>query len=433
MIPQRYYFLLSFFFLCPLLLLLYDEGMNFWRQSLPYQCTFWGRYLGAAGFGLMTMALLLSLRLRPLEIVWGGLDKIYRSHHTLGLTGMGCVGSHTVLFFLRKGFRSHNALWKYYLPLHDHLYMNLGTIAFWLMVVLIALSLIRLVSYHPWKISHGLMDVSFLLASLHLFLVQRHAEGGWFRIYLLVLAGLGFLVLVWRRMVDPLLGRRYRYRVTQVVPLTPNTLEVLLEPLDASLDFTPGQFAFFSFRGDGLSRESHPFTPCNSGEKGHLRLLIKAVGDYTQKAYALLKPGYDAVIQGPFGRFHFSSGSQRQIWIAGGVGIAPFLSWATQMSLHPEMQRQVSLFYCFHDWTNAIPVKNMQPLSHQVPSLSIRWVCSSEKGHLTARQVWEMSGGPEVDVYLCGPRRLTKDLVPQFQQLGVSRQRIHFEEFEFKR
>ena len=34
-----------------------------------------------------------------------------------------------------------------------------------------------------------------------------------------------------------------------------------------------------------------------------------------------------AVIGGPHGRFSHWKGTDQQVWIAGGVGVAPFLSW----------------------------------------------------------------------------------------------------------
>ena len=58
-----------------------------------------------------------------------------------------------------------------------------------------------------------------------------------------------------------------------------------------------------------------------------LRVTVKALGDYTSRLPELIEPGMPAVIGGPHGRFDHRKGTDRQVWIAGGVGVAPFLSW----------------------------------------------------------------------------------------------------------
>ena len=50
-----------------------------------------------------------------------------------------------------------------------------------------------------------------------------------------------------------------------------------------------------------------------------------------------------AVIGGPHGRFNHAKGTERQVWIAGGVGVAPFLSWLR--ALDGDSPACVDLFY----------------------------------------------------------------------------------------
>ena len=50
------------------------------------------------------------------------------------------------------------------------------------------------------------------------------------------------------------------------------------------------------------------------------------------------------MIGGPHGRFGHWRGTARQIWVAGGVGIAPFMSWLRAVDPHPLPER-VDLFY----------------------------------------------------------------------------------------
>src|SRR5690606_38547725 len=93
---------------------------------------------------------------------------------------------------------------------------------------------------------------------------------------------------------------------------------------------------------DGL-REPHPFTIA-SGKDGRVHFVVRALGDYTGKLVAQTVPGMHAEIYGPYGRFERRPAA-REVWIAGGVGITPFISWLTD----PSAKRfdDVTFFYFF--------------------------------------------------------------------------------------
>ena len=61
--------------------------------------------------------------------------------------------------------------------------------------------------------------------------------------------------------------------------------------------------------------------------ESRLGLSIKAAGDYTSELHDTLKTGTPAKLAGPYGEFDYHRGGRDQIWIAGGIGVTPFLSW----------------------------------------------------------------------------------------------------------
>ena len=104
------------------------------------------------------------------------------------------------------------------------------------------------------------------------------------------------------------------------------TLSVALAPVRKPLSFTPGQFVFLALGGTG-GWERHPFSVSSAPSDPRLELTIKASGDYTRELYDQLQPGVPAKLAGPFGGFDYRQGGHDQIWIAGGIGVTPFLSW----------------------------------------------------------------------------------------------------------
>ncbi|MCB0895008.1 MAG: hypothetical protein KDB43_06465, partial [Nocardioidaceae bacterium] len=55
-----------------------------------------------------------------------------------------------------------------------------------------------------------------------------------------------------------------------------------------------------------------------------------------------------AVLSGPHGRFTHAHATGHQLWIAGGVGITPFLSWLRSLDTHPPAGR-VDVFHAVRD------------------------------------------------------------------------------------
>ena len=90
-----------------------------------------------------------------------------------------------------------------------------------------------------------------------------------------------------------------------------------------------------------------------------------------------------AVIGGPHGRFSHRRGTDRQVWIAGGVGVAPFLSWLR--ALDGDLPQRVDFFYTadgeppFADEIRAIAARHAWLHAHLIDT--------SAEGRLTTERV----------------------------------------------
>jgi predicted ferric reductase len=111
------------------------------------------------------------------------------------------------------------------------------------------------------------------------------------------------------------------------------------------------------------------------------------------------------------------------------VGVAPFLSWARNRARDDTASTAVDFYYCVHDRSDAVYLDELEALAREAAWLNVRLVCSVEDGHLHADDIANLNG---VDIFLCGPQSLTRDLRRQCRQRGVPDRRIHFEDFEFR-
>jgi predicted ferric reductase len=137
-----------------------------------------------------------------------------------------------------------------------------------------------------------------------------------------------------------------------------------------------------------------------------------------------------AVIGGPHGRFSHWKGTARQVWIAGGVGVAPFLSWLR--ALDGSLPHRVDFFYTtvgpapFADEISAIAVRH--------DSLRAHLIDSSVQGRLTSEQVLAVADGERRDlsVFMCGPQGMLRTFQRDLRQAGVPFGRIHREYFDWR-
>lgn len=390
---------------------------------------------GLVGMALLAEAFVLSSRVRWLEGVFGGLDGMYRTHHRLGVAAFGLLVLHPVAL----AFRFVPAEWgravAFVLPGHPRWAVDFGVYAGWGLGLLMVLTLTSWLSYDRWKLSHKALGLILVAGAVHMWgvedtrgrrVIMAARPGLWW--YMTGLVGMGLVGAVYKTIVHPLWPKP-RYTVSAVERRTDDVIEVTLVPQGAPIEGEPGQFVFVSVTGEGLSREAHPYTLCGPPDTDAVTVMVKALGDYTRRLYERLEPGMEATLDGPYGRFDYRDGGDRQIWIAGGVGVAPFLSWARTLDPDDAAAPDVEFYYCVHDRSDAVYRDEFEALGHQWPSMDVALVCSAEEGHLHARDLGDVT---DADIFMCGPNRLTQDLRRQLRARGVPDARIHFEDFEFR-
>jgi len=213
--------------------------------------------------------------------------------------------------------------------------------------------------------------------------------------------------------------------------LAQDVVEVDLQNIKRPLVFAPGQFIFVSFKDPGISDEIHPFSISSAPTEQELMITIKAEGDYT-KHLLKLKEGTKAYAEGPFGAFRYDlCPNNDQIWIAGGIGITPFLAMAKTLQQHPTIH--VDLYYTMHDESEEVYVEDLQILSKQTTNLAVAPFYSTKHGRLKAEIIAQASGDlTRKDIFLCGPPIMMRSLTSQFLTLGVPKEQIHSEEFSWE-
>ncbi len=398
-----------------------DDGRpDFSRQVIA-------EMLSTSGMILMACGIFLSLRPKFLESYFGGLDKMYVSHRTAALIGLGLV----VLHFA-------------FIPITGKvpLARDLGRIALVGFLGLIALTLAQGVAaiggplrmaYHRWKLTHRLVGAFFILGMVHAFnaptlLYYAEPASTWWKIF----AYGASAAYLYKQLLAPFLAKGRPHQVAAVRRLNPSTVEISLRPDGAPVSHRPGQFAFVRFPGEAGLSEPHPFSISSGVGEETLRFTIKASGDWTKALHAKLGEGAPARVEGGHGRFDYLTGGAHQIWITGGIGVTPFLSWIRSLRAAPA--QRIAFFYAVRAETDALFWDEFAAAAAKYPSLTTTLNVSSKDGSLILDKIRAAAGfDPALaDVYLCGPPPMTIAFADQFSALGIPRARIHYEEFSFR-
>lgn len=383
---------------------------------------------GVLTMGAMSAAMILAARPARLESALGGLDKAYRLHKWLGITSLSVAVGHWLLAVVPKWLVGWGLLVrpprKPGPPLEGlagllrewrHTAEGIGEWAFYAALILVAIALLRWFPYRSFFKTHRLFALVYLPLAFHSLVLLNldHWTTPLGPVMAVLLAGgiASAFVSLFRRA-----GARRRVAGTvETFRFHPDNrvLEVDLR-VDGWEGHRPGQFAFVTFHRD---EGAHPFTIASSWEgDGRLRFHVKGLGDYTKALPHRLRAGDPVVVEGPYGRFDFAGRRPRQLWVAGGIGVTPFLARLRALALRPEGTPEIDLFFSTQAPDESYLARLRQLAEEARVRLHVR--ITPRDGLLTAERIrQEVPAWRDADVWFCGPapfgKALRRDLVAQ--------------------
>ena len=422
--------------------------------GLPFAKQF-SYFAGSCSAICMVLGMLLAARPRLAETAFGGLDRMYRLHKYLGVTALLLFIAHfatlpdgsdeseedevsgavaMVAPGGAAGREEENEEEENEEEEEEDLPVDLfGLIAMIGFTLLIIITLNRKIPYHRWITTHRFMGLFFLVATIHVFLVLYDGRDiSFLSAPGLILAPLllaGLTAYGYRQFFYPK-KRKHPFTLAAVNRLERAT-EVVLQPKKAMFPFTPGQFAFITINAAGF-RETHPFTISSGAREDRLRFTMKVLGDYTRRVRDTLSAGADVDIEGPYGRFNPLKGPEQQVWVAGGIGITPFLSVLRTMA--PGHGRTIRLYYCVRAEKEALFFSELKERAAEVGGVTITRLASDAGELIDAEMIQNDLGSDPGDrgYYFCGPKPMIVAVSNGLRKQGVAAHRIHKEEFELR-
>jgi predicted ferric reductase len=401
-----------------------------------------GRACALLALPILAFQPVLAARLRLLDRAFG-LDNVYLFHKIMAMVAGSLLIAHPLV--LASGGRPP---WSLLTSFAWPWYINLAKVALVALLVTIGTSLLYRelhLRYERWRELHNALAVLVVsIAFVHSLSVGTDLQhwamrGIWFILAAVAAVSYGFHKIVWPRCRE-----RRPFRIAQVERESHNAWTLRIAPPEGAQPFTylPGQFQFLTFLDSkGLPREEHPFTISSSPTSaGYHAATIKESGDFTALIGGV-RAGDRIGVQGPFGHFSYALHPQERelVFIAGGVGITPFMAMLRHM-LDSGADVSVVLICANRHERDILFRQELDDIAAGArPQLKVVHVLSAperdwtgEKGHVDVPMIRRhvASLGPDKTFYICGPPGMTAALIGDLVRAGVRSAKIRTERFD---
>ncbi|AVK83837.1 hypothetical protein C3943_09775 [Lysinibacillus sp. B2A1] len=371
--------------------------------------------LAITGFFLV---FLLSTRMKLLDRWFHGLENVYRYHKYIAIISLALVILHGQLQeMVPEDKEFDSSLSEFSKELGE-----LGQYGF-IALILIAF-LAKFLKYEHWRIIHRFMLIPYTFGIYHAYFSSKYdlLQPTPLGIFTAITTTIGFMSALYMLTMYQDMFFKYTGKITGIQQMGSNVIELELT-LDKKIPFQFGQFVFIKFFQDGLDKAPHPFS-ISSGDGERIFVTIKVLGDFTHQVYHSIKINTAVALNGPYGQLNFEKGPQSQIWIAGGIGITPFLSYLQSQPF----DRTIELFYTYQGEDNAIYKDYLQSYAVSNQQFKVNFIDTAQMDRLSFENYHVPAN---TQVYLCGPDKMVKHFTKQLKSHNNDIM-IDFEAFKFR-
>lgn len=212
----------------------------------------------------------------------------------------------------------------------------------------------------------------------------------------------------------------------------PTTVSFTLKA-EQPLAFLPGQYVNLVVPGSGETR-SYSFS--SAPNRSELAFLIRDVPGGLMSTYMRERAQEGDALQftGPYGSFYLRPTVRPVLMLAGGTGLAPFLSMLLWLKDNPT-QQPIRLAYGVNTTADLVELELLDALKEALPDFDyFTCVVDAASGHPRIGYVTQHLAADDlhdgnVDVYVCGPPPMVEGVRKWMGGIGVTPQNFLFEKF----
>lgn len=204
--------------------------------------------------------------------------------------------------------------------------------------------------------------------------------------------------------------------------------------LTSPMPFREGQYGYLRVLGSGMPTEEHPFSfsSKSSDSEGAFQITVKDVGDYTKQLYEKCTADTPIRISGPFGKFVFDADKPgNTLFIAGGVGITPFLSIIDRFR-NTGLNNPVRLLWLCSGTLDFFAQKTIETITEELPLFNTEFIVDKRGENISMKKLIDWAGDPSsCSLYVCAPPPLMRWVIRCAGKAGFKKKNIFHEAFSF--
>lgn len=229
-------------------------------------------------------------------------------------------------------------------------------------------------------------------------------------------------------------GQSFKARMARVEMLSPTAIGFSLSlESGAPLGFVPGQYVNVRVPGTDQRRSYSVSSPPGAKE---LSFLVRNIppGQMSRFLREKAAPGMPIEFTGPAGSFYLREINRPLLLLAGGTGLAPFLSMLGKIA-DVGSQHPIHLIYGVTNDEDLVGVKQLEEFASHIPGFTFSCCVAAEastypqKGYVTGYIGPSHLNGGDVDVYVCGPPPMVEAVRAWLSKQGVTPTHFYYEKF----
>lgn len=228
-------------------------------------------------------------------------------------------------------------------------------------------------------------------------------------------------------------GQAFQARLRSAERLSPTTIAFALEGAGA-LSFLPGQYVNVLVPGTD-QRRSYSFSSPPGSETQSFLVRDIQPGLMSTFLRDRATPGTPMEFVGPSGSFYLREIRRPLLFLAGGTGLAPFLSMLGRIAETGAAGQPIRMVYGVTNDADLVEIERLEALAARIPDFAFITCVAAEqsaqprKGYVTAHIAPADLHGGEVDVYLCGPPAMVDAVRGWLAEQGVTPANFYYEKF----
>lgn len=358
----------------------------------------------------LSLTFLLTTRLRVLEYLFHGLQNVYTAHKFMAMVSVLLLMVHAALMYGGPiGFGA-----------------QLGWVGLGLFLAIIIIALVgKFLQYEVWRMIHRVVFLAYMVGLYHVFVMMPSlfTSSGYVSLVVDVFALIGIASALYIMIFYQNFAFNYRGKVVSAKAVNDDTMEIEIE-FNRDFHYDYGQFAFLKITSAGFEHAPHPFS-ISGGSGKRIFFTIKSSGDHTSKIFRDIKIGAAVKVDRSYGYMKLEEGRKHQVWIAGGIGVTPFLSYIRE---HSKTDQDIDFYYAYSGSENAVHLNMIRDFSINNAKVKVHLVDSNVDGFLDFDD-YELK--PNTTVFMCGPAPMMTSLAKEFKALD-KKVDLNYEGFNFR-